>query len=150
MIYLAQCFFSYLCLFVQLSCSLQHLCPFHLATLLQAPWTGHRQAPDVGSLLPSLPLCQGTGTPAYLYQNHLPWQCRPVPGVTDKLRDVPEAAQTLHEAGHCRHCGGGGEGRVGQAWGAAEADLGFDPSDVLSVSAKGEIPSPLSPLSPVQ
>lgn len=35
------------------------------SALCEAPWTGHLlspPAPDVRSLLPSLPLCQGTGT----------------------------------------------------------------------------------------
>lgn len=41
--------------------------PLSFSALCEAPWTGHffclAPAPDVSSLLPSLPLCQGTGTP---------------------------------------------------------------------------------------
>lgn len=95
--------------------------PLSFSALCVAPWTGQLfsclpPAPDIRSLLPSLPLCQGTGTPTHTRAT----SCGSA-GLS------PACPQCHRQALGCTNpvwgwalqvLGGGGEGRVGQAWNA--------------------------------
>lgn len=102
-------FVSYVCLFVELSCSLLHLCPFLLASvLLRSPHDSlgtatssplPNPAPNLRSLLAFQPPCQTTATATSIHcqQTHLPLEVKARPRV-HTLRDLGCAPSYVNDA----------------------------------------------------